>query len=237
MKVLSIRQPYAFYVFNVGLNIVAQTHPVEHRGAVAINAVFDPGEFDFVLGMLKSNTNARKHSAARILLDGLDGVVAMQQSGIIGHVDLVDCVDVRDRESDPERALWAEQARDIGITGRYHYVFRNPVPFAEPIPLGGTLRPCVSDVSEFGSRFLCGAGQICKAVRDKTPFPSAIVECSAEPRASSAIMETVREGMPCSDLLQRFYASRADYLSLRREKIGLHAVRDSNPDDEEPAPS
>lgn len=110
VKALSIRQPWAWLILNAGKDIENRNWPTRFRGRVLIHAS---------QGMTRD-----EYSAAFDTLDFIDttgriaipGYEELQRGGIVGEVEIVDCVTHSD-------SPWFE--------GEYGFVLRNakPLPF------------------------------------------------------------------------------------------------------------
>lgn len=91
MKVLSVRQPWAWGFFHAGKNIENRSWPTKVRGRVLVHAsLYVPNEDDaedFLdasgLGMIE-----RSELAGRMLSSNL----LRERGGIVGSVEIVDCV-------------------------------------------------------------------------------------------------------------------------------------------------
>jgi len=118
MKALSIRQPWAHLICAGLKDIENRTWPTAYRGRIYVHA---GQRFDFE-GWNYLCLHAK-------LLRGIDidqwaALALYPPSGIVGEVDIVDCV--RASESP-----WFE--------GPFGFVLRNPVPYPKPIPMRGRL--------------------------------------------------------------------------------------------------
>lgn len=107
MKVISIRQPWAAFIFaNSGhwKNVENRTWPTRERGNVLIHAA---------KGMTDEEYEAAKKFAWQCGLFNVPPKEDIKRGGIVGIVRLVDCVKTH-------RSLW--------FTGPYGFVFRDPYP-------------------------------------------------------------------------------------------------------------
>ena len=105
MKVLSIRQPWAWLILNAGKDIENRTWPTRFRGRVLIHA-----------GKAMTKT---EHTIAAYTLDSIIPSHYMprrhelERGGIVGEVEIVDCV---------------TQSNSPWYSGEYGFVLRNPKP-------------------------------------------------------------------------------------------------------------
>lgn len=106
MKALSIRQPWAWLIIHGGKDIENRCWPTNLRGRVLVHAA-------------KGMTRHEYDDVADLLLDDRFGVdvmptfKAVQRGGIIGSVEIVDCVTASD-------SPW--------FFGPYGFVLRDPKP-------------------------------------------------------------------------------------------------------------
>lgn len=115
---LSVRQPWAHAIIHSGKDIENRTRCHRHRGLTLIHASAGMTQDEYVM--------AQQFVTERIPLVGqLPGFAELERGGIIGAVDLVDCVD------DSDSPWW------MGPRG---YVCANPrpIPF---VPCRGTVTP------------------------------------------------------------------------------------------------
>lgn len=115
---LSIRQPWAHAIVHAGKDIENRTRCHRHRGLTLVHASAGMTEEEY--------RDAQMFVHERVPLVGhLPGFAALERGGIIGAVDIVDCVDQHDSP------WW------MGPRG---YVLQNPrpVPF---FPCQGTVTP------------------------------------------------------------------------------------------------
>jgi hypothetical protein len=118
MKVLSIRQPWAHLIIHAGKDIENRDWPTKVRGRVLVHA----GK-----GMTRDEYESAYHAMIRVdrsLL--LPSFEALERGGIVGSVEIVDCVE---RSTSP----W--------FFGRYGFVLRNP----QPLPF----TPCKGQLGFF----------------------------------------------------------------------------------------
>jgi hypothetical protein len=102
IKCLTVKRPWSGLITSGIKQIENRSTRTHYRGRLYIHAG---------LGVAKSEWD-----------DLVDDMVA---GAIIGHVDLVDCVQDSD---DP-----------FAVDGNYHWIFANPVEFVEPVPCSGKL--------------------------------------------------------------------------------------------------
>jgi hypothetical protein len=133
MKVLSVRQPWAFAIFNCGKDVENRNWPTNFRGRLAIHAgkKFDMNKSDwedFLSGQYFSPYTEmaekwQEHRSRSIPLDDPDF------GAIIGTVEVYDCV--------PDiccHSPWKADGQEF-----YCWVLRDPILLSEPIPMNGRL--------------------------------------------------------------------------------------------------
>jgi hypothetical protein len=119
MKTLSIRQPWAWLILNAGKDIENRDWPTKVRGNLLIHAS-------------KGMTQTEYRDACQFVFDrvskkiSLPQVDVLKRGGIVGMVEIVDCVS---RSSSP----W--------FVGRYGFVLKNPYPMP--------FRPCAGQLGFF----------------------------------------------------------------------------------------
>lgn len=115
MKALSIRQPWAWLIMHGGKDIENRDWPTKYRGRILVHASsgMTYGEFDSAAIFSFGRTGGAK----------LPHMQAMQRGGIVGSVEIVDCVSRSDSH-------W--------FVGRYGFVLRDPQPI-DFIPMKGRL--------------------------------------------------------------------------------------------------
>ena len=120
MKALSIRQPWAWHILHSGKDIENRTWPTKFRGRVLIHAAkgLTRREYDDVMEFLLVQC---LRGAAR----NTPKLSDLQRGGIVGSVEIVDCL--RNHESD---SPW--------FIGKFGFVLRDPQPLPF-IPLTGRL--------------------------------------------------------------------------------------------------
>lgn len=122
MKILSVRQPWAWGFFHAGKDIENRNWPTKVRGRVLVHAslyVPDEGDAEDFLDASGLGMIERANLAGEMLSSGL----MRQRGGIVGSVEIVDCV--TDHPSS-----W--------FFGPYGFVLRDPRPLPF-IPLRGRL--------------------------------------------------------------------------------------------------
>jgi len=106
MKALSIRQPWAWHILNSGKDIENRSWKTNYRGRVLIHAS-------------KGIGNVKEFDAANEFADRIagnkymPGVNRMMRGGIIGSIEIIDCVTNSD-------SPW--------FMGEYGFVLRDPRP-------------------------------------------------------------------------------------------------------------
>lgn len=133
MKCLSIRQPWASLIMGAGKqhnttmfqlpkDVENRTWGTGYRGRILIHAAQSlDKDHDLFLAMVAS--------------DYLDG--ALPRGALLGTAEIVDCHQQRhsvDGAPPCCRSLWA-----VRVSGYWHWMLRNPVPFASPVPYKGRL--------------------------------------------------------------------------------------------------
>ena len=121
MKALSIRQPWAWLILHAGKDIENRDWPTRYRGPILIHAS---------KGMTRSeydDAEATAYGTLRLLGPTSDFPLPkfndIERGGIIGQVDLVDCV---------------QDSTSPWFFGKYGFVLRNPKPLPFT-PLKGQL--------------------------------------------------------------------------------------------------
>jgi len=118
MKALSIRQPWAFSIIHGGKDIENRSWSTRYRGELAVHAA---------KGLTEDEIDAWKlfidfHDLRGDWLTGKT-IGDLYRGGIIGVVDLLDCV---------------ERSSSRWFSGDYGFVLANPRPI-EPVPCKGRL--------------------------------------------------------------------------------------------------
>ncbi len=104
MKALSIRQPWAWAILNAGKDIENRNWKTRFRGRVLIHAgktFDDDGHMDLCIKQMRGEFSVPSDE------------IEFKTGGIVGSVDIVDCVSQSDSE-------W--------FVGKYGFVLRNPRP-------------------------------------------------------------------------------------------------------------
>lgn len=111
MKALSIRQPWAWLILNAGNDVENRTWPTKVRGRVLIHAAKGMTQAEYV----DACYYARMDCDVRFetLVNRLD-FGKLQRGGIIGSIDIVDCVKSK-------HSNWH-------IDGQWGFVLNNPTP-------------------------------------------------------------------------------------------------------------
>lgn len=116
MKAISIRQPWAWLIINAGKDIENRSWPTHLRGRVLVHAA-------------KGMTNSEYEDVEAFIAEHPGSVLqlppreALERGGIIGSVEIVDCV---------------RQSKSPWFFGPYGFVLRDPKPLAF-LPLRGRL--------------------------------------------------------------------------------------------------
>lgn len=117
MLALSIRQPWASLILKAGKDIENRDWPTKFRGRVLIHAAKGmthaehEGAIDFAVHAIRARP---KHGARTITLRELGFAFdEVRRGGIVGSVEIVDCVQASD-------SPW--------FVGRYGFVLRDPQP-------------------------------------------------------------------------------------------------------------
>jgi hypothetical protein len=117
MKCISIRQPWAWLIIHGGKDIENRDWPTKVRGRVLVHASkgMTRNEYDEALWTVNNRLEAYPFNCPE--------PAAIERGGIIGSVEIVDCVD---------------QSASPWFFGRFGFVLRNPIalPFR---PLRGML--------------------------------------------------------------------------------------------------
>lgn len=136
MKALSIRQPWAWLILNAGKDIENREWPTRFRGRVLLHTGkgMTRDEYDDAAGLAADLAYARGTPAAF----QLPAFEALERGGIVGSVEIVDCVT---RSDSP----W--------FFGTYGFVLRDPRPMPF-VPYRGELGFFnAPDFTEFHAQF------------------------------------------------------------------------------------
>ena len=119
MKALSIRQPWAWLILHAGKDIENRTWQTNFRGRVLIHAAkgMTAGEFDDAMEFAGMVTDGFSTCGT----DRLPTLHDIERGGIVGSVEIVDCVQRNGRRN--------YQVSDWFV-GPWGFVLRNP----EPLP-------------------------------------------------------------------------------------------------------
>jgi hypothetical protein len=118
MKALSIRQPWASLIVSGGKDIENRDWSTIYRGIVAVHSSAKMAKDDMESACDLMRTFIAKFSADKFKQD------SFPLGAILGTVEIVGCV---------------EESNSPWFYGRYGFVLRNPVAFANPIPCRGAL--------------------------------------------------------------------------------------------------
>ncbi len=129
MKVISIKQPWAYAILNLGKDIENRTWTTPYRGRLLIHASKSVclGGMRFLANLIEqdklNNVEPEKLTLIQdILTKGKKGLIF---GAIIGSVDLVDV-------TQNHSSIWA-------IHDQYHWVLENPQLLENPIFINGKL--------------------------------------------------------------------------------------------------
>ena len=131
MKVLSVRQPWAWAIIHGGKDVENRNWLTHHRGRIAIHAgvKFDIPKLDWE-NYIQGEFGEPWTSMANCYREAAYGPSRNVHFGaIIGTVEVYDCV--RDSLCD---SPWKADGDDF-----YCWLLRRPVAFHEPIPMRGRL--------------------------------------------------------------------------------------------------
>lgn len=123
MKCLTVRQPWAWAMFEAGKDVENRSWSTNYRGPLAIHVskrLINTELNDAVDFMRRMTMPTKNLLMTRKMLEG-------QLGHIIGVVDLVDCL-----------GGCAESGSQWAIPGQYHWVLVNPRR-ARPVPIVGQL--------------------------------------------------------------------------------------------------
>jgi hypothetical protein len=118
MKVLTVKNPWAYLIIHAGKDIENRAYKTNYRGRILIHASKKSDCLDSCSALMSERLPLWKIRAMQQVAETTNGY-------IIGSVHIVDCV----RDSDSQ---WAEQ-------GMWHWILRHPVTFYKPIPARGML--------------------------------------------------------------------------------------------------
>lgn len=91
-KALSVRQPWAWLIVNGYKNIENRSWPTRFRGRVLIHASkgMTMGEYDDAVDVAR---NIKRKGLGMQDVDVFPSFNSLQRGGIVGAVDIIDCVD------------------------------------------------------------------------------------------------------------------------------------------------
>ena len=113
MIALSIRQPWAWLIFNAGKDIENRTWRTRVRGRVLIHAAAGMTRHEFEMALLACHIISDSHpSPAGLTLPAPD---ELERGGFIGSVEIVDCV---------------TESASPWFFGPYGFVLASPIPQA-----------------------------------------------------------------------------------------------------------
>lgn len=130
MKVLSVRQPWAWAIIHGGKDIENRNWKTPFRGRLAIHAgtKFDLAQWEFE-SMAMNNYGPLWAAMCHRFIATYDFIGNEPRGAIIGTVEVVDCI--TDRLCD---SPWKAEGDDF-----YCWLLANPVALREPIPMKGQL--------------------------------------------------------------------------------------------------
>jgi len=124
MLARSVRQPVAWAIFHAGMDVENKDWPARQRGRILIHAPAIVRQEDY--SMFQRTCRDPEHWLCQVITcgGGLPGKEDLPRGGIIGEVEISDCVT-------EHPSLW--------FTGPYGFVLRNAriLPFE---PVSGSLR-------------------------------------------------------------------------------------------------
>jgi len=131
MKVLSVRQPWAWAIIHGGKDVENRNWDTKFRGRLAIHAgkQFDISKADFNAFKVGIYGEPWTSMAQRYSGESSVNFCGVQMGGIIGTVEVYDCV--RDSLCD---SPWKADGDDF-----YCWLLRDPVALPWPIPMKGQL--------------------------------------------------------------------------------------------------
>ena len=123
VKVLTVKQPWAYLICSGIKDIENRTWKTNFRGRIYIHSSAKGIEFSNPNEVFTKEQYSSLDNEHKIMV--IMSKKAMECSSIIGSVEIVDCV-----QNHP--SLWAEN-------GVWNWVLANPILFPEPIPAKGKL--------------------------------------------------------------------------------------------------
>jgi hypothetical protein len=131
MRVLTVRQPWAFAILHLGKDVENRNWSTPYRGPLAIHAAaqFDMTKDEWIY--LCETSGWIGSECYKVLADGFGGIKGPNdiRGKIIGTVEVYDCV--------PDNKCHSPWKADGD--GFFCWLLRNPVPLAVPIPAKGQL--------------------------------------------------------------------------------------------------
>ena len=129
MKAITIRQPWAWAIFNAGKNIENRTWETNFRGTICIHAGKTLAKKAYEEGCLEIESLLSPSKLSRFIIKKVSiefpSYDEMPRGAIIGAVDIVDCVT-------QHSSKWFEK-------GGFGFVLAHPILFETPIPCNGQL--------------------------------------------------------------------------------------------------
>ncbi|MDR3615604.1 MAG: ASCH domain-containing protein [Candidatus Obscuribacterales bacterium] len=116
LKALTLRQPFAWSVFNAGKDVENRTWPCKVRGTIAIHAAYNQPEGVYAPSSKFIQSVLKKLGKKSVRIPSL---AKLDRGAIIGLVDIVDCVD-------GSPSAWFE--------GPIGFVFANARLLPKPVP-------------------------------------------------------------------------------------------------------
>lgn len=118
MKALSIKNPWAYFIFHEGKDVENRTYPTKFRGELLIHASKKSMDLGNCFVLMPDRFSALDIKRLRTSAERFN-------SYILGSVRLVDCIQ-------NSKSEWAE--KDC-----WHWVLENPILLPEPIKASGKL--------------------------------------------------------------------------------------------------
>jgi hypothetical protein len=122
LKALTLRQPFAWSVFNAGKDVENRTWPCKVRGTIAIHAAYNQPDGVYALSSAFIRSVLKKLGKKCLRIPPL---AKLERGAIVGLVDIVDCVD-------GSPSAWFE--------GPIGFVLANARLLPKPIPCEGKRR-------------------------------------------------------------------------------------------------
>jgi hypothetical protein len=115
LRVLTIRQPWAYAIMELGKDVENRTWPTEYRGPLIVHSSVKP-----------EPSNILEPYVSKAVMSRLDDS-EMALGAILGVVDLVDCIE-------DSTSKWADDPDDA-----WHWILKNPRKLSKPIFCKGSL--------------------------------------------------------------------------------------------------